>query len=519
MPTDTDASLKASETVSCRPSAVYWVFVAFCAILGVMSWFGAHAPTKTGPPSAADVVFVQSCAAALLATGTALAVWLIRARIVADINDLRWQRFGGWKSARWEEVQDFYDRLPSQGRQTGVSSVIKTTKGNVRFSREWANADALREQVARRATQAAAKEWGIFGSRPCDLWPRVFDYNAWSNRWAARIFSLLLIVFVVYMLATPVQRTISQFGSAGWNVTLVMLGVFILYIFSKGTLFLLVIERYRDAGRRRAERITANMQGIVFEDGERRLAAAWTEVTGYGVTSGRNALMFRYAVETQQGDFDFLGEIKGALLLMAIIRRYVTCASDKEWHLRGDFRNLGGETARWSGRRVGVGARVYHYRTRSYRALLWFPAALCAAWSFLCWATWQGLLPGAQALGPLSAAAVCGLVFLSGWYAYRTCRVETDADGLTQITPLGRRRLAWGQIEDYWLTGEGNGVVIGRGERLWFGKGIVGYEELKEEIARRATECGGREWQQEATRTSRDVRRRGRREPESSARD
>ncbi|MDQ2798531.1 MAG: hypothetical protein M3Y13_02685, partial [Armatimonadota bacterium] len=77
---------------------------------------------------------------------------------------------------------------------------------------------------------------------------------------------------------------------------------------------------------------------------------------------------------------------------------------------------------------------------------------------------------------------------------------------LTQITPQGRRRLLWGQIEDYRLSDEGNGIVEGRGKRLRFGKRIVGYEELKDEIARRATECSGREWHQKATRTSQDGR-------------
>lgn len=362
----------------------------------------------------------------------------------ADADGLRWRRFGGWKSAHWEEVQDFYDRLPSQsqGRRSSLRAIIKTSSGTISFSSEWANADALREQVERRATNAAVQQWGLLGSRRCDPWPQVFDYGAWSNRWMALTLSVMLVAFLACTLARPVLPAVSQFGAPGWGVTLAMLGVFVVFILSKGALLLLIIGRYREAGHRRSERITVDTRGILFDDGARRMEAAWEEVIGYGVTSGRNALMFRYAVETQQGKFDFLAEINQALLLMAIIQRYAKNSVDREWHLRDEIRTLGGEAARWSGGRVGVGARVYHYRTRANRALLWFPLALCLTCGFLAWAAWQGLTPGTTpAVGTLCIAAVFGLILFGGWRAYRVCRVETDEDGLTQVTPWGRRRL------------------------------------------------------------------------------
>lgn len=154
--------------------------------------------------------------------------------------------------------------------------------------------------------------------------------------------------------------------------------------------------------------------------------------------------MFRYTVETRQGDFDFLAEIIQATLLMAIIQRYSKNSVDREWHLRDDIRMSGGEAARWSSGQIGVGARAYHYRTRANRALLWLPPTLCVVWCFLSRAAWQGLIPGSQATGPLCAA---------------------------------------------------NGIVAGRGERLRFGSGIIGYDELKTRspAARRSTagESGG----------------------------
>ncbi len=499
MPSDALDSPNPAATVSCRPPALNWVFVALCAPTGVMMWFGAHNPTKAGPPSASEAAFVQTCAVALLVTAAALAVWQMRARIVADADGLRWRHFGGWKSARWEEVRDFYDRLPSQapGQRSLFWAVIKTAAGSVRFSNDWTDAGALQEQVERRAVNAAVRQWDLLGSRPCDSWPRVFRYDTWQNIWTPRVLLKLALTALGYLLTPPLQQAMSQAGQVGWGVTLAGLGVYVLLIASLGAFFLMPLAQYRAAARRKAERIMVDTNGIVFEDGAQRVAAAWADVTGYGIAPGSGILAVRYVVETRQGDFDFLAVLSGATLLQAIIRRYAEEAADKEWRPRVNPEALGGEASRWSGGQVGVGARVYHYRTRTYRALLWLPLGLCLTFGFLSWATGQGLAAGTQTTGLVCGAVGCGLWFLGGWYAYRICRVETDEDGLTQITPLVRRRIAWGQVEDYRLTGEYNrGVVEGRGERLHFSRGIIGYEELKDEIARRATECGGKAWEE-----------------------
>ncbi len=521
MPSDAPDFSNLAETVSCRPSSEWWAVIAMAVFFTVIAGLALILPSNPPPlhPVLQAIFFGMVSVASLLAAAW-LTWWTLNARILADTRGLRWRGLFGWKSARWEEVQDYYDRLPSQSHgQRHSRAIIKTSNGTISFSSQWTHVEPFREQVERRVTQARAQEWGVWGSRPCDPWPQVFDYGTWSNRWMAPILSVMLVAFLAYTLAKPVLRTVSQFGVPGWGVTLAMLGVFVVFILSKGALLLLIIGRYREAGHRRSERITVDTRGILFDDGARRVEAAWTEVTGYGIVSGPGALLSRNVVETRQGELDFLASIKQATLLQAIIQRYAVDAADKEWRLRVDPEALGGEAARWSGGRVGVGARVYHYQPRMYRALLWLPFGLCMALGFEAWTAWQGVLPGTQAVGLGGAAAACGLIFLGGWYAYRVCRVETDEGGLTWITPLARRRLVWGQVEDYWLTGEHNsGVVQGRSERLRFSRGIVGYEELKEEIARRAVACGSKAWERRATTPGPDGRRRGRRGPGSSAR-
>ena len=352
----------------------------------------------------------------------------------------------------------------------------------------WSNSESLRELVKGKATQTAAREWGVLGCRPCDTWPQVFDYNTLENRWAPRLWFKLFLTFVVYLLINPAMQLSAMAGLIGWAMTLMTGGLYLLLVGSCGLIFLIPLAQYRAAGRRKKECIAATLEGITFEDDGQKVEATWAQVTRYGIVPGPGALTLRYIVETQQGRFDFIACIKQAMLLKAIIQRYAAEADDKEWRSRVNLEALGGEAACWSGGQMGVGARVYHYRTRPHRALLWLPAALCLTMLFLAILSGQGLPLGGSPAGFLAFAGVTGTLFLGGWYAYRTCRIETDEDGLTRITPLGRRRLLWNQVERYHVTREGSRIVEGRGERLRFGTGIVGYEELQAEIARHMTQ-------------------------------
>jgi hypothetical protein len=468
--------------------------VIFPLFYGFGAAMAAQAPTKNGPPTPIDTLIWETIFLICLLVTIGIALWLVRTTVFGDSRGLRWRGIGPWKSVCWEEVEDYYEKTPrlaqrsSDTTQATVVSLIVASVGKVGVTNLWSNSEALRELIKRQATQAKAQEWGVVGCRPCDTWPQVFDYNTLENRWAPRLWFKLFLTFVVYLLIKPVMQLSSMAGLIGWTMTLMTAGLYLLLVGSCGLIFLIPLAQYRAAGRRKKERITATLNGIMFEDDGRRVEAAWAEVIRYGIGPGLETLTSRYVVETQQGDFDFLVSIKQATLLKAIIQRYAAEADDQEWRPHVNPEALGGEAARWSGGQVGVGARVYHHRTRMHRALLWLPATLGLTMLFLAILAGQGLPLGGNVAYFLSFGGVMGLVFLGGWYAYRTCRIETDEDGLARITPLGRRRLLWNQVEQYCVTREGIGILEGRGERLRFGKEIVGYDELRAEIARRITQ-------------------------------
>ena len=523
MRTETQA---VKNVVLCRPPRVYWFWALFPACYGFTAAAASHAPTKSGPPSPSDTLIWESISAFCLLGTIGIVFWMLRVCVIGSQEGIRWRGLGRWKSVRWEKVSDFYEKLPNNfQRSSGVASpttvsVVQAAARQVGVTNLWSNVEAFRELVKSQATHAKAQDWDTLGCRSFDSWPRVFDYNTLENRWAPRLWFKLFLTFVFYLFLKPALYLAALAGLIGWATTLMTAGLYLLLVGSVGLIFLIPFAQYRAAGRRKKERITATLDGITFEDDGRRIEAAWAEVTCYEIAPGPNALTLRYRVETQKGSFDFLGGIKQAMLLKAIIQRYAAESADKEWRSRVSPEALGGEAARWSDGVVGRGARMYHYRTRANRALLWLPAALCLMFGLLVGMSGVGLTPGQNSMvGMLASAAVSGLLWSVGWWAYRVCRIETDEDGLTQINPLGRRRrLRWEQVEDYWLTAEGGGVVLGRAERLRFGSGIVGCQELQAEIARRATGCGGQEWAKKPTKTPRDARRPGTTGPISSRR-
>ncbi len=509
-----------TSAVRCRPPRAYWILLIFPGFLGALAALASQAPTKSGPPSPMETAVWEAIAGACLLLALGVAWWLARACVVADASGLRWRGVGPWKSARWEDVRDFYERSTRAGAESTTVSAVKTASGEVGVTSLWSGADALREQVELRAVHSLTHVWEALGTRAVDPWPRVFDYDTLENRWAPRLWLKLFLVYVVYVLVKPAMQLPAMAGLMGWATTLLTAGLYLLLVGSLGLIFLIPLAQYRAAGRRKAERITVSLGGIVFEDGSRRVEAVWADVTGYGMAYGKGAAV-RYTVETRQGAFDFLANIRQTAVLRAVIQRYAAESADQEWCLRADPEALGGEAARWSGGAAGIGARVFHYRTRSYRAML--PLALCLTFGLLAVSAGLGLLPGASVAGEAWGAAVCAALYFGGWYAYRTCSIQADEEALTRVTPLGRHRLRWDQVENYFLTGEqSQGVVQGRGESLRFGSGIVGSEELKSEIVRRALGCGGKAWAQKAvadgpTTRGRGGPRRGRRGPGSSA--
>ncbi len=179
-------------------------------------------------------------------------------------------------------------------------------------------------------------------------------------------------------------------------------------------------------------------------------------------------------------------------LLLQIIECYAPPASTQAWRERFKrsraIESLGSEAAKWSGSALGEGQRIYHYRTRTTRALLWAPTGLTLTLLIIPLLPREVLPPnrddGSEAILIIMCAA-CIIGSLYGWWRFYKAAIHTDETGIEQHTPFGVKRLAWPEIEKYSLHSQG-GWIAGKGKRLTFSSYIADVEELKEEITRRA---------------------------------
>lgn len=99
------------EITRCRVKRSYWWMPAMIAGIGVSSLFGP----STMPPEQTEVslwigfLFFSGFAVAAFFGAITMVASLLREEIIADEIGLRWRgAFGAWKSARWEEISDFY---------------------------------------------------------------------------------------------------------------------------------------------------------------------------------------------------------------------------------------------------------------------------------------------------------------------------------------------------------------------------------------------------------------------------
>lgn len=484
--------------IRCRPHRGNWFLVLMLGGFGAaFPWLARSA--RNAPYSANDWLGVWLIAVAFLAAAFVLAAWLLYTEIAADEDSLRWRKRGQWQSARWEDVTDYYDQITPQGQKTTIPAVIQTGAGPVKFHRDWSNFEALRERVQRAATQAGTDRWQILGTRQQDTWPRLFDYDTSDNRRTPLLLVSLGLPFIAFLLFRILSKVPSILQEMGWGWGLGMIATGALVTLLHAAILFPVGVAYQDARRRRrGQKITASPEGICFENGAECIHAAWNEVTGVTIASfERLSFLMRYVVITSQGTFDFTHLLRDVRLLTQIIKRYAPAAVEQASSVEDV---LGGLSDRWSGGREGVGERVYHYRTRTNRALLWllssFPA-LCALTATL---TAHGLTRHQNIRPSLWVGGILLAATLWGWWRYYSASVRTDEEGVTQNAPFRHHRIRWRDIDDYYQSREEPltfGNVIGRGVHIQFWTGsITDADELKAEITRRALYSRRTAWEQ-----------------------
>ncbi|MBV9848401.1 MAG: hypothetical protein JO250_01820, partial [Armatimonadetes bacterium] len=464
-----------------RPDQSNWVVVLLFGIFGL-------APTLCfwlTPSRPADRVMMSLLGAGFVIPALLLAIWLLRAQIIATEDGLRWRGLGGWRFAGWAQVTDYYDKLLPK---KGLTAIIETGGRKLQISQSfWKDNPEFRALVVQNATQARAGGWGVWGTRPELDWPRVFGYKSRDNWSIAFVFRFLWVLALI-LAATLIPKIVNTFTTLGWKWGLASIGALLLGL---GPMFLylsLFQTTSADMRRRWKQRITISAGGLTYEGDGTKFQVPWDEIMDYSIAPRRGFnLASTYAVVTKRGSFDFSGAISEVGILTRLIADNATAAGAETWRSQGDD-VLGGKASRWTSGCEGVGERVYHYRTRTNRALLWFLSFFSALIPVsVVIHKWVGM--GAKD-DPVFVAIMTTLMGGSTLWAiwrYYTASIQTDGVGITQHTIWGRRFLCWDQIERYYKSGGDAAVfgnVVGAGTRIRFWMEIADVEELKDEITR-----------------------------------
>lgn len=483
-----------------RISASNWWVVAFFV---AVSLIGAAAmvivPRSSSAPP--DLAVAASIVGMFQIIIIPLSLWFARFVITTDEDGISWRGFGRRRRVPWAQITDYYE---VSAHRTLLA--VETPVG--RFSPEAyvdhkTKLQELKAIIQRKAVCAKASGWALKGTREQDDWPQIFSHRSRDvkvARWIIFGLSIVMSACCLAMVWSGLGRIGETFHLLGpWMGTafvLLMLFFFGIYPF---LFYILSRDRLKSVGEDKV--IKVSPEGIECRQGDSRISASWKDVSDYyllprekGMSPDRNRV-----IVTPRGIIEFAAAHQRSELLRAIVSRYATSAATDRWEVRGKPEDrLGDESACWSGGAPGVGQRIYHYRNRTVRAMLWFPAALAVIF----WLTpflriepdpaverniFDLLIPG----------LISGLLFSWAWWRYRKSDIRIDDSGITQNTLFGRKYIAWPEVRAFDLLNSDKanfGRVFGPGKTIWFWTAISDVEELKAQIERRAVNCFDKSW-------------------------
>ena len=304
--------------VECRLRPVLWLGIV---VIGVMGFGLASLPfLPDGQGNPPDIhrnpvaPFVWSATFTLLSLGcvVAFALYVLRARIIADENGLRWRDIRKELFARWDEVTDFYDSPLSSTRTHGR---VETVAGKLSLE-DFTNQEKLRAYIQSHATNAASREWKVKDpqrTKEIESWPQEFGYNVfWNN-----VLRLSVLAFLLCFCGLAIWQMWATLFVEPISFQLRILGV-VAALFVGAIPVLLFVAHFimwKNVRKRFGERIVITPQNIVFIDRTRQVEARWDEVTNYYIERTGGFAGANYVVETTRGNWSFSNDISRFLVL------------------------------------------------------------------------------------------------------------------------------------------------------------------------------------------------------------
>ena len=482
------------DCVECRLRRIVWLGVLVCLVVGFGLAILPFLPYGKGDYP--DVhrnqmaLYIWAIVWGLLTIilATCLTFYALRSYIIADKNGLRWRNMGKERSARWDEVTEFYNLSISSTQTYGR---IETTSGQVKFG-DYDNQEALRAIVQNRATNAASREWKKKNASPkIKTWPQEFGYNVFWNS----VLRLLMLAFLLGLLGSWIWQMWATLSVEPMSFQLRVLGAVVVLLIGSlpALLFVAHFVMWKSVRQRCGERVIATLENITFIDKARRIEARWDDVSDYYIERSGNFSGSRYIIETAHGNGSFSNDIGRVALLKQIVIEYSINAKSNEWELEIDADQISEKNTHWEEQQKADGRNIYHFRSNVNRAMLWFFWSLGLSPIFHLLLAQYSENPART--NPLWIALVFGASFAS-WmtYLYKHNFIATDEHGIYHRTPFGEKFIAWNDVEYFGKSDWDFSYVVGKNTRIRFYSVAVRQQQLLAEIAKSSTRSRTREW-------------------------
>lgn len=450
--------------VICRPGPMWIAIAALAALLGR---FFVVVPRLTPRPVNDPTLTVLG--ATVLALAALVAVFHATSRVVADETGVRWKRFGFGGSVPWSDVHE-YHLQDTESAARKPSLVIHTGTGRLVVPDLWTHQGELKVLLAYRAGCDPGDDWGILTGTD-GRWRKVFTYN----RRRAIVGSAACVTALAAIAGGcvwSVVRDIYRFGATTPWTSIVIGDSPLLLVVAMYTLLIWVIAAdYTDSLKRKDQRISVDPDGITFSDTTQHVHFPWGDVTAIRLeVHPRLGCARRRMIISTNGEFGYTAGLGDVSLLNAIVRRMAVNAGEPR-RLECDALGETEQTA---------GVTVHHYRTRSVRAVLWLPTALCPCLLLCGWLTFTGLAPIGNPTAYVATAVVSAALSAWGWLSFRMASIRTDSIGITHRGHRGETAIPWADVRGFRKARSGLGwVVTGSKAKIGFSDLITNYEALK----------------------------------------
>jgi len=472
-----------------------WTLVWICAIMTlILTAVGFFAPKRT----ANDWLLALSFSALFGLPGLFAFWWVRKTYVVADENGLLCSNWRGATLLRWNDIGDYYFKKRDKYLVAHIEA-----KGRVFvFNHMLSRCDELQKIVQEIAQGSRAREWALFGTRTFDEWPRVFRYKNTN----IALLVLASVGFTAVIIGLQLSKGATYGGWAPmwsgflstWNV-LSLWGkigfVFVSIAFASLYPVLFLATRLPQARATKSylqQTVTADLRGLVFQTPQEHIPISWDRVLDYYLepVAGALEMVNRCVVVTSRGEHSFLSPIVDGFTLREIVKKYATNAQSSEWKPRPgqSLDNLKAPRHLL----VPIGARVFHFRTRTARALLFFFMLVCVMLTTSVFTGARSKTTGDLVLFFVFTLPLC-LATSYLWRGFRKSYIVTDENGLTLHGITKTTSLRWSEIKRY----RSDGLLCyidGEKQKLRYFLIASDAENLMEEIKQHATNSENSEW-------------------------